>query len=455
MSLTNGCCDDPITMPHPFEGSRGMGGSKSMDLFDARNPIPDEVADTDEISKIFEDFKLVPFATRDKRSGHALLTWYLMLSQLSPTNAACIEKIKNYVVGSRAKFIRAEDPEYDPGTEKQPMTAQESERFEQALKDVVVFEGGVIEFHKRVLGSAKKTGNAFVECSITTVNGQTKAHFRYLKSTSVLYKVTKPGEIKTVAISPVWDSVYLKKYPLQLVPVAPYFSEEKNVFRTVFHLKVGDNTWYGRPDSEGSDIYKYREVQDSIYVTKQSAGNFVGQVIIEVEDGDAGSDPAIDNEDAKKAGFKSFIDRMVQNFTNKGKDPKSIVVTARAMGAKAMTLFQIKPNTNEKWYETTGKISEQKIIMSHGLTQRFMGLDVSNGFATDAFVADYVMNVEPTINETRVELMAFTNKMLSFVWEFAGMPEMNQFSLTFSSPIQSQIEQYKTQSDGGNTNNTV
>ena len=98
--------------------------------------------------------------------------------------------------------------------------------------------------------------------------------------------------------------------------------------------------------------------------------------------------------------------------------------------------------------------------MSHGVTLRFMGLDVSNGFSSDTFVADYVMNVEPTINETRTELMVFTNKILSFVWYFAGKSEMNQFSLTFSSPIQSRIEQYKstqTQQENGrsDTNNTV
>lgn len=53
-----------------------------------------------------------------------------------------------------------------------------------------------------------------------------------------------------------------------------------------------------------------------------------------------------------------------------------------------------------------------------------MAFDVAGGLATDAFVADYVMNVEPTINETRIKLMTFTNKMLSYVWEFAGRPQI-------------------------------
>ena len=267
---------------------------------------------------------------------------------------------------------------------------------------------------------------------------------RYLKTETVLYKVTKPGEMQAVAISPIWESSYLKKYPPRLIPVAPNFVDDGGVKRAVFHLKEGDGNWYGRPDSQGADIYKYREVQDSIYLVKQSAANFVGQLIIEVEDDDSGSSPAIDNEDAKRSGFDSFADRMEQNYTQKGADPQSVFVTARPIGSRPMFVFQMKPNTNENWYKVTGEESQQKVIMAHRLTQRFMGMDVSNGLATDAFVADYVMNVEPTINDLRNTLMAFTNGILDYVWQFAGVPEMSQYSLDFQTPIQSQIDQYKT-----------
>lgn len=448
MSTSNGCCEDDV-LKNPFTDFRRKNKRGNMHLFDAQNPIPDEVKDTDELSKVFEEYKLVPYAGRDGKTGDSLLDWYTMLAQLSPTNAACIQKTCAYVVGSKAKFVRAEDPEYDPGTENAPMTTAESAAYEAALKESVVFTGGVRAFHKNIVASMKRNGNAFVELAVSSINGQTRAVLTYVRTTHVKYKVSKPGEVQAVAISPVWESGYLKKNAPRILPLAPVFVDDNGVKRAVFHLKEGDNAWYGRPDSKGADLYKYREVQDSIYVIKQSAANFVGQLIIEVEDDDSGSSPAIDNEAAKRAGFDSFATRMEQNYTQKGDDPQAVMVTARPIGSRPMFVFQVKPNTNENWYKVTGEISESKIIMAHGLTQRFMGMDVSNGLATDAFVSDYVMNVEPVINDLRNTVMAFTNSILTYVWEFAGKPNLNLFSLTFQSPIQSQIEQYKTNATNG------
>lgn len=444
MAVLNGCCDETGILKNPFADFRDTRKRGQMAMFDAQNPIPEEIKDTDELSKVFEDWKLVPYAGRDGKTGHSLLIWYAMLAQLSPTNAACISKICSYVVGSKAVFERAEDPEYNPGNEAQPLSIAEKTAYESALKEVVTFEGGVRKFHKSLFASMKRNGNGFVEVAISTINGQTKAVVKYLKTTSVLYKVVSPGDIQAVAISPVWESNYLKKHTPRVVPIAPNFVDDGGVKRAVFHLKEGDNFWYGRPDSMGGDIYKYREVQDSLYLVKQSAANFVGQLIIEVEDDDSGSSPAIDNEDAKRSGFSSFADRLEQNHTQKGTDPQAVMVTARPIGSKPMFVFQVQPNTNENWYKETGEQARQIIIMNHGITQRFMGLDVSNGLASDAFVSDYVMNVEPTINDLRSTLMAFTNGILDTIWQFAGMEEMSLYSLDFQSPIQSQIKQYKT-----------
>lgn len=445
---TNGCCPDPTPAPHPFDRDRWpQEHQRSLTIFEARNPLPEEVTDTDRLSRVWKDLKLVPYAGREKKTGHKLLKFYMDLAQLSPTHAACIEKITTYVVGSRAKFIRAEDPEYDPGTESKPMTEAESRNYMEALKQVVIFECGVRDYHKEVLTSAKTTGDAFVEVSVATINGKTKAYLQPIKRQEVLYKATLPGEQRYVAISPSWDPNYLSRNAPRVLPVStpenPMYINDGGVMRTVYHFKTGGGHWYGRPDSKGADIYKYREMQDSIYVVKQSRGNFLGQVFIEVEDDDPVGNPAIDNEGAIRAGFKSFADRVERNFTMKGDDPQSVFMSARPVGARPMSVAQIKPNTNENWYKVTGEINEQKIVRAHGITLRFMGFDVANGFATDAFVSDYVMNVEPVIADLRAELMTFTNGILSELWDLAGIPEMNQFSLTFDSPITGRIEEFK------------
>ena len=443
---TGECCSDTATVVRPpFSELRGRQRQRGLQIFDGvQDPIPGEITDDDDLQKVFADFKLVPYAARQGATGHKLLYWYLMLAKLSPMHAACIQKTKKYVVGGRARFVRAEDPEYDTGEEAQPLTAAESRAYKEAIDRNVVFDGGIKKFHQRLLWQLKATGNAWGELAVSKVNGEARAVLKVHRTTDVLYLKTEPGEPRQVATSPVWTWEYAKKHPPKLVPLAPNFtSDSDGTVRTMFHLTEGDAKWYGRPDSEGADLQKYREVQDSVYLIRQSAGNFVGQLIIEVEDDDPGASPAIDEDDAKRSGFGSFADRMTQNYTHKGEDPQTVMVTARPAGSRPMFVFQVKPNTNESWYKVTGEMAEQKILRAHGLTLRFMGFDASNGFSTDAFVADYVMNVEPVLNELRSKLMAFTNGILSVAWELIGLPDMNQYSVTFESPIRGQIEAYK------------
>lgn len=432
------CTDDNEVLRDPFYDRGRRSKSGNLTLFDVKNPIPDETIDIESVSKFFEAHRLVPFAGSDKGTGDKTLTWYLMLAKLSATFGACVSKLTSYVVGTKAKVVVATDPEYDiPAPEPNDT---EAAAYLNKLKEVVEFDGGVSKFHELIFASYKNTGNAFAELVITTVNGITRAKIIRHKVSSVRYKVTGPEEVRAVAISPVWNAKYLKKNPAKLRPVFPVFLNDGGVISTVFHLKNGDNEWYGRPDSESSTLYKYREVQDAVYLIKQAASNFVGQMIIEVEDDTA---PVIDEADAQRSGFDTFAERFEQNFTMKGEDPQAVLVTSRPMGARPMNVFQVKPNTNENWYKVTGDINENKIITSLNLTRRFMGMEVGSGLSETAFLEDYITNVDPVVRKNRATLMNFTNTILSAVWEYGQMPEMNKYSLDFESPVAQMIQDFQ------------
>lgn len=448
MSQTNGCCQDTTVEPYPFgNDTRRAGGNRGLSIFGAKNPIPEEVTDPDKISRMFDKYRVVPYAGKDKGTAHKLLHLYDNFYRLSPTNAACINKIQAFTFGTKAFFERAVDPEYDLKIEDQPLTAQEMSAYQQALAQTVIFDGGIKEFHEKILVYLKKDGNAFVELVMTGVNGQTKAKMSVYPVNEVLYSVTEPGKEKSVMISPVWEPDYLRKYPPREVPLAPVYSTQNDVVRTVFHLKMGFGKWYGRPDSAGADLYKYREMQDSLYLIKQASSNFLGQVFIEVEDDDPVSNTAMDDEAARRAGFNSFADRIEYNFTMKGDDPQSVFVSARPVGATPMQVHQISPNTNENWYKVNSELNEQKIVRNHNVTLRFMSFDISNGFASDVFISDYLINVQPVINALRNKIMVFTNSILSYVWQYAGKTELNQFSINFGNPIQSQIDEFLKKQD--------
>jgi len=58
-----------------------------------------------------------------------------------------------------------------------------------------------------------------------------------------------------------------------------------------------------------------------------------------------------------------------------------------------------------------------------------------------------VMNMEPVINDLRTTVMVFSNSILSVAWEALGMQQMNDISLSFQTPIQSAIDEYKSVSE--------
>lgn len=419
---------------------------------DLPNPIPSEISDDVELSKLLEKWKLVPYAGTHKNTGQSLLIWYLMLAQLSPTHGACIRKKIHYAIGGKVIFNRSNDPDFDIGEDRQPLGMSEKIRYRDAIKTFIDFDGGIRRVIRRAGWQYETNGNVFVELSVARVLGEVRLNIKIHPTTNVMYRQTQPGEPRAVAISPVWTDAYLRKNPPRFLPVSQKFDDpvwvsEGGVNRTVFHLKAGANTWYGRPQSESADLYKYREVQDALYLVKQSAANFVGQLIIEIEDDDPETAPATDEMESVEAGFNSFADRIEQNFTQKGDDPQSVLVTSRPYGSRPMLVHQITPNTNQDWYKVTGEIAEQKILRAHQCTLRFMGFDASNGFSTDAFVADYVMNMEPVIHALREEITTFFNRILNVCWAVIGNNEFMDFAIDFSAPIQSEIERYKTTPD--------
>lgn len=444
-----GCCEESQPTNPKTDLWKGRKRATSLPMFDTANPIPAEISDSDELAKTFSDYNLVPYAGSFASSGDSLLAWYTMLAKLSPTHAACIKKLVNYAVGGKVMVVRKEDSEWQTEAGDEVSTS-EAQNFRDKVKEFIEFgSGGISNLHKISAIEFKRNGNAFIELTHSKVGNQDRFFVRFHKTSTVKFLNTKKGAFKAVAVSKLWSFQYIEKNPPRVIPCYPVFSENQDgTESTMFHLKNGENEWYGRPDSEASDLYKYREVQDAIYLVKQAAGNFTGQLIIEVEDDDPESNAAFDEETETPNG-PGFIEKFEQNYTQKSDDPQSVLITARPYGAKPMFVFQVNPNTKEQWYLVTGGIAESKIMHSHEVTARFLGKEVAGGFSPDAFTSDYVVNMEPVINNLRNEITGLTNKILTCIWlDFLNMPEMNQYSIDFTDPIQGTIGEIKGNNNG-------
>ena len=444
------CCGETQpTNPKKDLWSR-RSGTRSMSLFDIKSPLENEVADSNELGDFFKKWPFIPYAGTRLVSSHGLLDLFIMLRKLSPTHGTCISKKTEYAVGGRIKIINAVNPVWNLPTENKDVSLQEQVMYSGNVDTFFKFEQGLQEAHSAISTFYQSVGEAYVELSYSTVNGQTRININVHKERHVLPAKSETS-YEIYGISKKWNDDYLKKNAPRLVTGYPEFTTDENgVTRTMFVLKSGELDYHGRPKSENGTVYAYREVQDSIYLTKQAAGNFSGQLIIEVEGGQ--ETDAIDNEGAQGAGFEDFAHRFENNFSMKAEKPQSVLITERPYGAGEMFVFQVKPNTAENWYDVTGEIAIGHITRAHQVTPRFIGKESSNGFSDNAYLMDYLTNVEPTINTLRETIITFTNTIINAGWDILNMPDMKKYSITFDNPIQSMIDLFKMQQTG--TDNT-
>lgn len=441
----NGCCDgDTSTDWNPKKGKPGKRGKPFTIYNSLPNPIPAETEDPQELKKFFSDWNLVPYAGSEHGTGQKLLWWYILLAKGSPTHAACIGKKCTYAFGSAPTTIRAKNPEFDTGEELVDPEVEEKRIYSEAFTNTISWSHPVRQFHRLAGQYYQETGNVWVELNYSQVGGKGHAHVVLHKRTHCLYVNTKPNENKMVAVSPIWADKYLRENPPRLVPIYPNFAQDKEgVLHTMFHLKAGENDWYGRPESEAASMNIYSEVQGTFYRIRNAAGDFAGRLIVEMEE----ENPLQFHQDqqaaAQAAGYESAAERFKEQYTNAGDNPQMVLVSTRVMGAGQMFVFHVPPNNSHQYFKGIGEIDSAQILRMHHCTKRFMSFDVANGFAENAYLEDFVINMEPVINDLRETILIFTNRVISAVWKFTGQMDLDKQSLWFNAPISSQVEQYK------------
>ena len=439
----NGCVESATY--NPKMDTRGKRRAGMFQVFNSlKNPFPAEVKDSGELKKFFKKYNLVPFAGSYKETGHALLGFYHMLYDLSPTHSSCINKKSAFAFGSRPTATAAIDPNFDTGEETQDLPAQTKAMYRDALYQYVSFDRPIRQFHRQLATNFQADGNGWIKMKVSTVNGETRAVLELHSQENVLYVNNDPGQPRHVAISPIWTESYLNENPPDIVAMYPNFTRQAGgVMATMFHLKAGDGNWYGRPESQGSVFAQYSEVQNTFYRIRSSYGEFTGKIIIEAEADDPKLEADASDTDAREVGFANDQHRFEYNFTNKSDDPQAVYVTYRPYGARPMFVFSVPPNTKEKYFQVIKGLDEMDILRSHGCTLRFMAYDVSGGFSNDVFLDDYMLYVQPVIEDLRMTVLGFVNQPLTALWQIIGRNELNQYSLSFTSPVTDDIEQYR------------
>ena len=393
-----------------------------------RDPILEECTDGKDLTNLFKNYPILPFAGTNDASGHSLLKFLYALHRNSPTDSACVNMICDYVIGDGVVIERINDEFIDDG-EMEVISNEQKNRFKEVI-GLGRIEGNILGLSRKLLSELKVVGNAYLILSLIETNGQRTYEIKAVSQDQAFYMVDKETKKTTdyIAISPKWDEDYLKLNTPLVLRKYPYFVEtQKGVLTTIFHTKQGGNI-YGRPDSMAATTYKYREFQDADYLIKQTDSAWVGDLIIEVEGGDPENDSELGN-----------AQKMENAFTNKSENPLSFLYMERPKGATPMEVYQVKPNTNEKFYEVAGKMSAQMIIKTHGWSERLLGEAAPSGLSGNSYIDELKTKI-PLINNLRKRILFDLNLAIENVMKFMA-PEMVGIGINFYSNVLDNIEE--------------
>lgn len=402
------------------------------------DPIAEECQDTRQLQSFFEKNYYVPYAGYSHDSQHTVLRFIDNLALLSPTLGGVINSLTFFCFGGKSNIKKITDTEFDllePGEEETQLPKDDKLNFLKWINTFDLPGRDWSSLKHSLFKSLKSNGNAWLEVSITKSIGQNKVEFKFHQTKNCLYKIPDLYDPKMVAISKSWDKKYLKQNPPDEVPVFPFFSKEKGgTIRTMIHVKLGENEFYGRPDWWACSMDAFLEIKNKEYLLKAAHNNFTGKVLIEFAD-DLGGNTATDDEEAKKAGFNSSHDRWINNFSNQGDDPTSILMSSRPANATPAFVHEFNINTQHEYYKTMDKIATDNIITTNGLSRKLLGLDSSTGLSSTAFMDELKTKLPIIEYYQNIIDNDILNKAIRFVAEQIQKNEFVEIGIESKNPF--------------------
>lgn len=379
----------------------GAGGDQAIAAlknFRLQNPIPDEVCDAEELKRFFKNRKYIPYAGYSYDSQHSILHFINNLATLSPTLSGVINSKLYACFGGKTNIKKISDQDFD-FTSQTDNVQLESDISIDLKKNFADFLK-TFDLSGKTWSSIKTTGgqslmsngNSFLEVDIVNSLGVYKIKLTVHQTKNCLYKIPTLFE-RTIAISKSWDSAYLKKYAPDEIPAYPQFQKttdsKGNIkrIRTIIHTKLGEYDYYGRPDWWSCANDAFLEIKNKEYLLTMSHNKFTPTMIIEFE-GESGNSTALDDEEAKKKGYRDAMHRWRHNTTNQGNNPQGLLVLERPFGAKELFVHEPNLNLNENFYEKVDDMTTAKIILANAWSRKLANIESKTGLSNNSFVDD-------------------------------------------------------------------
>lgn len=427
--MANVDCTDCAKVTAKTLANVGTSSGSCLAIGDVCNPIRDELtpSQNERRPNWYGGLHIVPYMGED----HESLKLFRRLRNLSPTQSACIQSIRDYALGGEFEVSRRKREGFASLAEEKEVSPQEADTFIDFLE---TFTDGseLLDLANQGYENCQETGNSWLQVILTQTAGVRSVKLVGHDQLNVRYKYSKLGEDRAAYISSEWSTTWINEHPPILVPVYPSWGEMPDGTVTTLIHKANlttDREWYGVPPSMASIYFQWLEVMRGDYTQKEYGNGFTGKHFVEFE---ADHDSSDYSEIA--ASFKSV-------FTRSG-DARTLVLRQRSVNQTPATVKSFLPNTDEKFQAFVSEDSESQIIKSQNWDGALISVSKSGKLGssqelTNLYKWKYQTVVKPWQNKT----LSPINLAITIAAEWMGREDMKAYSLGLTNPMRELMEQ--------------
>jgi len=432
---------------HPMRdhNKNSSEGGYSFNFARIKNPITEQIKDTDDLREGLHGYKLIPYSGEDDATSDSLQKLFNKLRFISKTLGACWFSIKSFALGSKLGIISREDPDFDYGDEEVVIDPAIKRKFKEEVLDKIKYGKnlGAKRIAENCFDDHFDNGNYWLEVVLSSTGEVKGALIDYHHSETVKKAVTDKG-IEVAVISKKFELSYLTQKPPRVLPLAPNaYKQEDGTVRTMIHCKNGNFEHYGRPVYIGAFLPAFRQYQDDDYLIKIADKMFVGQGVLEYESDDPEFDDTEDNNNVERDEEDGLINKIEKNFTAEGNVHQSILVMERPKGSTPFKYEQIKANLNENFFEKQGGSHSKAIFENLGYSERLLGNNVGGAFAADSFISELKIKDKGVLRFYREKSVEGLNQALLIIDNFLTGGQYSFLSVAFK-PLFEGEDQLKT-----------
>lgn len=125
------------------------------------------------------------------------------------------------------------------------------------------------------------------------------------------------------------------------------------------------------------------------------------------------------------------------------------MVSERPFGTSQALVHQFQPVTNENFYKVTSEMTRQEIVVSHGWSERLLGISVANSLGGEAEKSDFLKKMATVVPKLRYAVLGQIDKVIQQWLRLNRYDKIADINQNISNPL---YAMYLAELDQNNTN---